>query len=168
MSSQRDARAAPGPRGGGQECGGRRRPRNGRTGPRAAPAAPVQADVATLPEEVAMPEGDGLVLVIGAISEWTDGKADRPGGGQIVFAEYDEVTADLIRRLSPAVVISSVIAATFDAFDLAQHLRAVGYGGPYRALTPRLPDPDLVRREVASCAPGLDFELLVIDRPAEG
>ena len=166
MSSRRDARAVPGPRGGGQGGGGRRRPRTGRTGSHAAPTAP--ARVAELSEGVAIPEADGLVLVIGAISEWTDGDASRPSGGQIVFAEYDEVTAELIRRLSPAVVISSVIAATFDAFDLAQHLRAVGYGGPYRALTPRLPDPDLVRREVASCAPGLDFELLVIDRPAEG
>jgi hypothetical protein len=111
---------------------------------------------------------DGVVLVIGAMSEWAPEEAERPAGSRIVFADYAEISAELIERVAPAMIVSSVIAATFDAFDLAQDLQELGYAGPYRALTPHLPDPDLVRREVSSCAPDLDFELLVVRPAAEG
>ena len=163
MSSQRNARAAPGLRGGEEQ--GNERPR-GRGGRKSEPRAAAAQSQAAQPGQPPLSVPDGIVLVIGAMSEWAPDEADRPAGSRIVFAEYADISAELIERVAPAMIVSSVIATTFDAFDLAQDLQEFGYGGPYRALTPHLPDPDLVRREVASCAPDLDFELLVVEPPA--
>ena len=163
MSSQRNARAGPGLRGGDDEPDERPRGRGGRKAQPRAMATPAREEQLGQPP-LSVP--DGIVLVVGAMSEWAPEEAERPEGGRVVFAEYGEVSAELIARVAPAMIVSSVIATTFDAFDLAQDLQELGYTGPYRALTPRLPDPDLVRREVAGCAPDLDFDLLVVEPPA--
>lgn len=162
MGGHRNAKAAPGL--GGDDGQANERPR-GRGGRRTQPAAKATAlrEDRLSPHALSVP--DGIVLVVGAMSEWAPEEAERPPGSRIVFAEYGEICAELLDRVAPAMIVSSVIATTFDAFDLAQDLQDLGYAGPYRALTPHLPDPDLVRREVASCAPDLDFELLVV-RPA--
>ncbi len=82
--------------------------------------------------------------------------------------DYGDVTPRFVTSMAPSMVLSSVITPAFDAFDLAQLLVDSGYAGPYRALTPRLPDPDLVRREVAACAPQLDFELMIVGDEMRG
>ena len=109
------------------------------------------------------PRSGGTVLVIAqsAVLGLAGGAGER-----VVFATYAEVSRDLLARIAPDIVLSSVMTPLFDAIDLAERLHGAGYPGPYRALTPPLPDPALVRREVASCAPGLDFDLLLVDPAA--
>lgn len=146
-----------------REGADRPRARNGR--PRAGRGA---AAAVRLPGGIALSESEGIVLVIGQLDGVDPEERGYRSGEQIVFADYADVSPALLERLAPRMVLSPVITPAFDAFDLAQNLHEMGYDGAYRALTPRLPDPDLVRREVASCAPGLDFELLVVEADGAG
>ena len=76
------------------------------------------------------------------------------------FAGIEEVCADMIRVLAPGVILSPLVAGTFDCLDLAQILRDAGYRGAYRAIAPALPAPQLIRHEVGALCPGLDFDLI--------
>lgn len=159
MTSDRKATAAtPRPDSGDGAPPGRRSA-DGRAGSARAGHAGPRAGL----DRMAAPESDGVVLVIGQLDDLEGDGPRYASGRRLVFADYGDLSAELMARLAPSMVLSSVITPLFDAFDVAQSLHALGYDGPYRALTPRLPDPNLVRREVASCAPGLDFELLVVD-----
>jgi hypothetical protein len=71
--------------------------------------------------------------------------------------EFHEVTDDLLAQLVPRLILSPLLARTFDCVDLAQRLGSLGYTGPYRAIDSGLPDPALIVREVRSLVPGLDF-----------
>jgi hypothetical protein len=96
------------------------------------------------------------------------GEHDRPqvplhlGDCPVAFAEIHEVGAELLDSLRPDVVLSPLLARSFDCIDLAQILEAVGFEGAYRAMTPPLPAPDLVRREIRSLCPGVNFDLLQV------
>jgi hypothetical protein len=85
------------------------------------------------------------------------------------FACFAELDAALLQTTRPGMVISPLIGDRFDAVDVARRLVELGYDGPYRALSPPLPRPALVRSEVRSAAPGLDFDLVIVshgpDRP---
>lgn len=86
---------------------------------------------------------------------------------QVVFAEIDEVGAELIDTLKPQVVISPLLAHSFDCIDLALILHTLGYRGAYRAMSPLLPSPEVIRREIMSLCPGLSFDLIFVHDPAE-
>ncbi|MBN2907216.1 MAG: hypothetical protein JXJ18_10955 [Rhodobacteraceae bacterium] len=57
-------------------------------------------------------------------------------------------------------VVSPLVTEQFDAMDLANELSLGGYRGRYLVVTPALPDPALVRREIAQLAPGLSVQLI--------
>lgn len=83
------------------------------------------------------------------------------------FCEYDELGQQVLDDIRPAVVVSLLLGPEFDAVDVARRLHELGYNGSYRALTSGLPNGDIVKREVAAEAPGLDFQLLNIERPRQ-
>lgn len=86
----------------------------------------------------------------------------RTGGSDnIAFATLAAVDAALLERIRPAVVLAPLMTPAFDVLDLARLLSALGYRGQLRAVTPGIPDPHLVRREIAAACPGLNFELVV-------
>lgn len=120
-----------------------------------------QQDVATKSESAA---GALSIMIVGNVRSWTAEGRSLPASSDLTFVEFDEVTATVIREVSPDVVLSSVITPQFDAFDLAAVLCDAGYCGKYRALSPRLPEPDVVRREVRAICPDLDFDLLLINQ----
>lgn len=111
-----------------------------------------------------------MILVIGHLRF-----PDREGAALLRqqgyrFACFAELDADLLRAARPDMVVSALIGDGFDAMDVARRLMQLGYAGPYRALSPPLPRPDLVRAEIRAAAPALDFDLVVVshgpDRPA--
>lgn len=76
--------------------------------------------------------------------------------------------ADLPRQplsgpTAPVLVLSPLVTPAFDAIDLAQILSENGYRGRYLALTDRLPNPALIRREVAAQAPAISFDVVILD-----
>ncbi|MDP1667728.1 hypothetical protein [Phaeovulum sp.] len=83
-------------------------------------------------------------------------------GADITFATLAAVDAGLLDRTTPDVVLAPLMTPSFDVLDLARRLRALGYRGQLRAFTPNIPDPHLVRSEIASACPGLDFDLIVL------
>ncbi|MBW7922319.1 MAG: hypothetical protein H3C51_09490 [Rubellimicrobium sp.] len=85
------------------------------------------------------------------------------------LAGPDDIGWVLLARLAPGMVVSPLSQTSVnavDAVDLAIRLAAFGYRGRYRAVSPALPCPDLVRCEVAQHAPGLDFDLWMLDEDA--
>lgn len=57
-------------------------------------------------------------------------------------------------------VISPLVSEQFDAFDLATELMRGGYRGTYLVVIPRLPRPEIIRRELAQLCPGLKVDLI--------
>ncbi|MBB3710784.1 hypothetical protein FHS00_000337 [Limimaricola variabilis] len=106
--------------------------------------------------------GRPLMLIVGQFANF-DGAATLPVTNELHCVRYcglEQLSAELLERLSPAVVVSALFGPRFDALELAQHLAALGYHGPYRVLGAPLPDPAAVRMEIAQAAPQLDVELL--------
>lgn len=64
---------------------------------------------------------------------------------------------------APILVLSPLVTTQFDAIDLAKRLALSGYRGRYLALVDRLPDPKLIRREVAAQSPGINFDVIILD-----
>ena len=100
-----------------------------------------------------------VMLVIGQKSEWADPgiAAEVAAYHYVDFSDLDHV---LMARIEPDTVVSSLFGRGFDAIDIAKQLHQLGYTGRYRALTGNLPNPDMIRCEVAQVAPGLDFDVL--------
>lgn len=78
-------------------------------------------------------------------------------------AAFHEISAETLAISLPDVVLSPVVGDEFDCFDLAAVLVEAGFTGRYRAAAVQVPDPGLIRREVAAAFPGLDFDILLLD-----
>jgi hypothetical protein len=105
------------------------------------------------------PEAPGdRVLVVGEAGVFA-----RPalGAGQRLHcAEFDAVDAGLLARLRPDLVLAPLMGCRFDCVDLARILIGAGYRGAFRVLSPALPAPEMVRRELAALCPGLSIDLV--------
>jgi hypothetical protein len=77
----------------------------------------------------------------------------------------DDISAPTIAALKPDVVLTPLFGPGFDCLDVAHALLAAGYRGQLRAVVSYVPNPALVRREIAACCPGLDFDLIVTGPP---
>ena len=100
-----------------------------------------------------------VMLVIGQKSEW----ADPDIAAEVAdyhYVDFSDLDHTLMARIEPDTVVSSLFGRGFDAIDIAKQLHQLGFTGRYRALTGNLPNPDMIRREVAQVAPGLDFDVL--------
>jgi len=104
-----------------------------------------------------------VILVVGNLRQWQLEGRSLPELPDFHFVGFDELDRDMLADIAPDVVLSTLMAADFDAVDVARCLSALGFKGRYRALTNVLPNPDAVRAEVQAAAAGLDFDLLVLD-----
>lgn len=103
------------------------------------------------------------MLVVGDLRRWERLGRDMPDMKGLRFVGFAEVTAEILAKTQPDIVLSALVGDGFDALDLARRLSDLNYGGRYRAVTLELPNPHLVTSEVRACAPGLDFDIYVID-----
>lgn len=108
----------------------------------------------------AAPAPLSVVLVIGNLDRWKETGRLLPQLPGFHFTAFADVTADLLHRLTPALVVSALTGDDYDVIELARRLAALAYGGQYRVLTSGLPDAQLVRNEVHAVAPQIDFDLL--------
>ena len=72
----------------------------------------------------------------------------------------DEILLD---RLRPARVITPLFGDGYDAVDVAEDLSLFGYGGQLIAISPRLPNPKIIEREMREYAFAMNFELVMYD-----
>lgn len=87
----------------------------------------------------------------------TDPKIDG-----FVFVDFESLADCLAARPRPTAILSVLIGNGFDAVDIAGELYRSGYQGQYRALASAIPAPNLIMREVAQVAPGLDFDIIEV------
>lgn len=101
------------------------------------------------------------MLVVGSRAAWLAQKGRPEAMPGFFFCDYGDLA--LFMGDGPVVdmVLSPLMAAGFDALDVAIQLADFGFAGRYRAVVDDLPDPALVRREVRRAAPRLDFDVLV-------
>lgn len=81
-------------------------------------------------------------------------------GGRVVPVPLERLDGAMLADLSPRGVVSTLFWPGGDALDAAQRLAALGFRGPYRALTTELPDAGLIVGEVRALFPGLDFSVM--------
>lgn len=106
------------------------------------------------------------VLAVGDVQEWRRSGREIPADSKLAFADFTSVTEELFDLIAPTLVLSPLLARGFDCSDLAQVLARIGFKGRYRAVADALPDPEMIRCEIASLCPGLDFDVIVV--PPQG
>lgn len=73
------------------------------------------------------------------------------------FMSFDDLSCGVDLT---AQVISPLMADQFDAGDVATALRQRGYKGELIVMTPPLPRPEMVQRELAQMAPDMSIRLV--------
>lgn len=81
----------------------------------------------------------------------------------VIHLKLAEVTKEALAMLRPTQVILPLIAADHDAAAAIEHLEALGYGGTILVLSPPLPKPRLVERELRGLGPGARLTLITPD-----
>jgi hypothetical protein len=85
-------------------------------------------------------------------------------GSEIRTVTLDALPEErLTGHAAPVLILSLLVTPGFDALDLARLLSQNGYRGRYLALVDRLPNPTLIRREVAAQSPGINFDVVILD-----
>lgn len=126
------------------------------------------------PRRAGTRRGAGRAATGGAVSRVVFvGAPDRAaaiaaGADAPVNLDLDEITAETLAGLGAELVLSPLVTEQFDCFDVAQALVEAGFRGRYRAVVQRVPDPALVRREVALHSPELDFDIVQLEAPGPG
>lgn len=80
----------------------------------------------------------------------------------MVGIEFHDLSAELLEKIAPDVVISPLLCAGFDCLDLAKRLADLGSKARYVAIAGDLPNLALVRDEVRSHCPGIDFDIQIL------
>ena len=104
----------------------------------------------------------GKILAIGGVAEWENQGHALPGGGEISFLAFHDVTLGALEFHKPAAIYSPVLARHFDCIELAVLLDELNFKGTYRAVGTGLPRPELIEREVRQLLKTLKFEIVQI------
>jgi len=99
------------------------------------------------------------MLAVGEPDEWQQQGKHLPRGA-IAFVAFRDITAELLDHLVPTVIVSPVLAPSFDCIELATLLHHLDYPGSYRAVSNSLPKPELIEREVRQVCDRLDFRIV--------
>lgn len=83
-----------------------------------------------------------------------------PRAEAVSFADLRDRGPELLGRLHPDLVVAPLVSLGFDAIDLAGVLVGLGFRGTFRVLTPALPAPEMVRKELLLLCPGMTIELV--------
>jgi hypothetical protein len=76
---------------------------------------------------------------------------------------YDMLDEILLDKLRPDQVITPLFGEGYDAVDVAEDLSLFGYCGQLVAISPRLPNPKIIEREMREYAYAMNFELVMYD-----
>ncbi len=100
------------------------------------------------------------ILVVGEVHKWQARGRRLPEDRTMAFVEFHELDREMLQLCAPETVLSPVLCGSFDCLDLALRLGELGFRGRYRAMANGLPDPWLIRQEIAESCPGLDFDIV--------
>lgn len=104
-----------------------------------------------------------VTLIVGDAAAWLSAGRSLPDDPSLHYVSFDEMSKRLIDSFDPDIILTPLLGQGFDALDLAVILEGYRFEGRFRALCPKLPNPDLVMREIQSLCPSVDFDLFVVD-----
>jgi hypothetical protein len=107
-----------------------------------------------------------IILAVGDVRNWISKGRALPMDSQIAFAEFHEITPELLQTLTPDIVMSPVLTRGFDCLDLAQALHDGGFRGRLRVVAPDMPNPLVIQSEIKALCPGLDVAFIYYDASA--
>ncbi|PHQ98364.1 MAG: hypothetical protein COB40_01065 [Marinosulfonomonas sp.] len=102
-----------------------------------------------------------VVLAIGEVSQWRNTGRKLPWNSQITFAGFEDIEAGVLERIKPDIILSPLLCRTFDCLDLAQSLQSSGFRGRYRIMSPQIPNPVIVLKELRMLCPSLDVDIIL-------
>lgn len=102
------------------------------------------------------------IIAIGETPVWREAVGKTPAQDGVTYVQLNDINAAMISILVPGLVLSPVVAKNFDCLEVAAVLHSAGFSGAYRAVTQRLPNPGIVRREVHALYPELDFDIMLV------
>jgi len=111
-------------------------------------------------------ETTGRTLVIGNLSRWNAEGRVTVSFDQVRFVEIHDLTTGNLQCIAPDIILSPLMGDDFDVMEVALRLIELGYKGRYRAISLDFPNADMIRTEVRSHAPELDFDLLSVTKVA--
>ena len=95
--------------------------------------------------------------MLGAAQSGTQARRLAAETDMLVHVELPHLDAAWLVRFQPDLVISPLIARSWDILDLAEKLVASGYSGPLMVQTGPLPRAELVIGEIKSLFPELSL-----------
>jgi hypothetical protein len=101
-------------------------------------------------------------LIIGDVSRWASEGRDIAGTDNVTYAGVDEVSRALLQSHDPEIILSPLVADSFDAFDVAAILADAQFTGRYRAVSHPTIAKAVIMSEIAQIAPELDFDIIEI------
>ncbi|MEJ6402149.1 hypothetical protein [Yoonia sp. 2307UL14-13] len=105
---------------------------------------------------------DSKAVVIGDMARWKAQGRDIPPLDGFQFIDIADLDAIFKDGSQPDIILSPLVADGFDAVDVAIKLIKLQFRGRYRVIANDMPDAALIRQEVRSFAPQLDFDLLLM------
>lgn len=100
------------------------------------------------------------MMIVGDLEGWRARGRALPKDDDLFFASFHDLSSGLMALWRPDIILSSLLGEGFDVIDLARKLEEIGFAGRYRVLAPGVPQPELIRDEVAYNAPSVDFDIL--------
>lgn len=110
---------------------------------------------------------DAKTVVIGDLDRWKAQGRDIPSLEGFQFVDIGNLKTVFEGDKQPDIILSPLVADDFDAVDVAIKLIELRFKGRYRVITHDMPDAALIRQEVRSFAPQLDFDLLLMPTGGE-
>ena len=132
-----------------------------------APPRPAKRQSRTAPKEEDVGASQVFILAVGDVALWKVSGNELPNEADIAFIPFEDIDAQLIYTLNPSVVLSPLLSERFDCIDLANVLCEAGFTGRYRVITQPVPNPQMIRGEIRSHCPNLDFELVVVPKSGD-
>ncbi|WP_417253168.1 hypothetical protein [Celeribacter sp.] len=101
-----------------------------------------------------------MVLMVGDPQRMQMLKKYFPQRTGFFLIEFSDLTPDVLNSIAPDSVVAPALCEQFDCLDLADLLHRARFKGRIRAIPKGLPRPEIIREEIASLYPSLDFDML--------
>lgn len=110
-------------------------------------------------------QSGGVALCIGLTANDVVALADdlNTENMQCHAVPYNMLDEIMLDKLRPDQVITPLFGDGYDAVDVAEDLSLFGYCGQLTAISPRLPNPKIIEREMREYAYAMNFELVMYD-----
>lgn len=105
---------------------------------------------------------DLLILVVGDITLWRASGRALPQIAHTKFCEFSDLDHTFLKNHQPDIILTPLVSIEFDIWDMAVVLDDQNYEGRVRAMTPPLPNPDIILGEIRFEFPALDFDIIEV------